>query len=121
MSRTPLIGLVIAMLLAACAGPAAVTPGQGPSRGVLSAAERAACARSGGQVERAGMLGYEACIRTYGDAGRRCHDAADCQGQCFAADDPVPGQPGRCQRTSSPFGCRAAVRDGVVQPTLCVD
>jgi hypothetical protein len=126
MQTRTLIGLLIIALLAACAGPAPVNQGQVNQGqviedGSLSLQQRAACEESGGKVQRGGMLGYEACIRGFADADQRCRDDRDCEGQCFAADDPAPGQPGRCQRTTSPFGCRAAVRDGVVQPTLCVD
>ena len=116
-----LIGLLVMVLMTACAGPASVVEGQVIADGVLSLQQRAACEQSGGEVQRGGMLGYEACVRTFADADQRCRDSKDCEGQCFAATDPAPGKPGRCQKTTSPFGCRAAVRDGVVQPTLCVD
>lgn len=93
---------------------------------VATPAERAACKAAGGEVSRAGMLGWEHCVQTYPDAGKVCSGDADCEGTCRA--DPgnqhvAPGKPatGTCQKVDVPFGCYALIEDGKMGHTLCVD
>ncbi|MEZ5998448.1 MAG: hypothetical protein R3B98_07125 [Hyphomonas sp.] len=92
---------------------------------VATPEERAKCEAAGGEVMMAGLLGHESCVQPYPDAGRACSDASDCLGQCMLdpSADVSMGDPatGTCQRTDSPFGCYATVRNGIAQPALCVD
>jgi hypothetical protein len=69
------------------------------------------------------MAGKLACVVRYRDAGKRCSDKRDCMGQCLyeGQDPPPPNAVGSCQRTNDPCGCRAAIRDGRVQSTVCID
>jgi hypothetical protein len=85
--------------------------------------ERRACAARGGKIEPVCMLGKPTCVIRYRDAGKRCSDKADCTGDClYDGPDPAPAKAtGKCQMTSDPCGCRAAVLAGQVQPGLCVD
>ncbi len=85
--------------------------------------ERAACEAIGGEVQRAGMLGWEHCILTYSDAGKACRDGAECEGMCLADDmgQDDGSASGTCQVTSNPFGCYAQMENGKAGPGLCVD
>ncbi len=85
--------------------------------------ERAICHAAGGEVMRAGLLGWENCIQPYSDAGAVCKDSSDCQGKCLADDmgDMDQMGTGSCQQTDSPFGCYAEMENGRVGPGLCVD
>ena len=82
------------------------------------------CARLGGYVQRVGLLGREACVVTYKDAGKACTDGSQCEGDCWGEARPfAPGEPakGTCQPTNMPFGCNSRVNNGVASPVLCVD
>lgn len=90
-----------------------------------TADEKAACAATGGEVRRAGMRGYETCIRKMPDAGKVCRDGDECAaGRCLAANASTPFDQettGTCAPTDNVFGCFTAVKDGYPAPTLCVD
>lgn len=120
--------LITLLFLTSCAsGPDTVQPITVQDK-VATAAERAACARSGGIIERAGMLGYERCTYRYSDGKAVCSDSSDCEGQCRAMGDftnqsqnneqPVTGQ---CQIDDNPFGCYGEIINGRIGPMLCVD
>ncbi|MDO1559474.1 hypothetical protein Q0812_08540 [Brevundimonas sp. 2R-24] len=81
-----------------------------------------ACAARGGSMMAAGMLGRVQCVVPYSDAGRRCTDGAQCQGDCRADLEAGPeAREGRCQADSRPFGCYAVMENGRAGPALCVD
>ena len=65
------------------------------------------------------------CVVKYADAGKRCTDASQCEGQCEIAGNSglVPGARavGQCQVDSNRFGCRTTVKDGKAEATLCID
>ena len=93
---------------------------------IATPAERAACKAAGGEISRAGMLGWEHCVQTYPDAGKVCSGDADCEGTCRADttnQGVAPGKPatGTCQTVDVPFGCYAMIEDGKMGYTLCVD
>jgi hypothetical protein len=102
-----------------------------------TAAQQADCGRRGGEMRRVGLSGSYQCIVAYADAGKRCTDGDQCQGDCRAdaglpppprngepavpERSAAPAGPGRCQADSSPFGCYATVEDGRAGPAVCVD
>lgn len=94
-----------------------------PDNRSLSEAEKMACTRRGGFVERAGLLGAERCTIPYSDGGDVCTDSSQCQGQCRSNSDAPTGAPasGLCQPTDNPFGCHSEILGGRVAPGLCVD
>jgi hypothetical protein len=66
------------------------------------------------------------CIIAYADAGKRCTDGDQCQGDCRVEGNSVvpEGRPvtaGVCQVDSNRFGCFTTVKNGRAEPTLCVD
>jgi hypothetical protein len=88
--------------------------------------EAAACAARGGKMLPQGRMGTPRCVVTYADAGQRCRDGDDCAGDCRVEE--ADGTPhagaavvGRCQASSSRFGCYTTVEDGKAEATLCVD
>ena len=76
-------------------------------------------------MQHVGRLQSWQCVVTYADAGKRCTDGDQCQGDCWLEDGapPKPGQPatGVCQPTSSRFGCHTTVKDGKADVGLCID
>lgn len=102
-------------------------------------AERQACDALGGRMQQVGMLGSYQCIVRYADAGKRCIDGDQCQGDCRVEDTlpppPQPGEPavatplpspqsateGVCQTDSNHFGCYTRIEDGKAEATICVD
>jgi hypothetical protein len=101
----------------------AMTPAPAPAEGQLSQAERNQCLKTGGKVERAGILGAERCTRPFTDGGMSCLDSSQCQGQCRTSLDTPAGTPvtGTCQINDNPFGCFAEVVAGRAGAGLCVD
>jgi len=92
----------------------------------LAKIDKQACAAKGGRVEQGGLLGYWNCVIPFTDAGKVCSDKSDCEGGCYASDNTERDAPagkamGKCQATNSPFGCRAEIRSGTLQPFMCVD
>lgn len=88
--------------------------------------EASACAARGGKMLPQGRMQTLRCVVTYTDAGQRCTDGADCQGDCRVedvADAPQAGAAavGQCQATSSRFGCYTTVKGGKAEATICVD
>lgn len=62
------------------------------------------------------------CVLNYADAGKLCTDSSQCQGDCLGeASEATPPNQGRCAPTSNRFGCRTEIKNGVAQPTLCID
>ena len=99
---------------------AAQTPPQTP------AGAAADCAQRGGKMLPQGRMQTLQCVVSYSDAGQRCTDGDDCQGDCRieeAAGPPHAGAAavGQCQATSSRFGCYTTVEGGKAEATICVD
>lgn len=122
MIRTALLAGA-ALLAAGCAPqPAASTASTDTA---VQSADASACAQRGGTMQRVGRLQSWQCVVTYADAGKRCTDGDQCQGDCWLEDGapPKPGQPatGVCQPTSSRFGCHTTVKDGKADVGLCID
>lgn len=93
---------------------------------VSESAAAAECAARGGRMLPQGRMQTPQCVVTYADAGRRCTDGDQCQGDCRVADvgaAPPAGAAaaGQCQADSSRFGCYAAVEDGKAEAAICVD
>lgn len=82
------------------------------------------CAVAGGLWQRVGLLQQFACVLNTKDAGKSCTDSKQCESACILQDPKIKaGQPavGQCHSTNMLFGCRAYVKDGIAEPTLCVD
>jgi hypothetical protein len=128
--RIFLIAVAVILALGACAPPQSSAAGDPPrdqstSPDGPSVADAKACSDRGGTWRRVCLMGTWSCVMPYSDGGKSCKDKKDCQGQCRYQGEGVlePGSPvtGVCQRNSDPCGCFAEVRDGKLQPTLCVD
>ena len=111
--------LVLPLALVGCS-PAAVT-----SEAPMQSADASACAARGGEMKQVGRLQSWQCVIRYADAGKRCTDGDQCQGDCriegntgIAAGAVTAGV---CQATSDRFGCHATVQGGKAGPTLCID
>ena len=91
--------------------------------GTMSESEREACRAKKGKIERAGLLGHERCTIAYTDGGKPCADNSQCEGQCRAPSGKDMGDVslGVCQMDDNPFGCHANIKNGMVEPALCVD
>ncbi|MBW8304097.1 MAG: hypothetical protein K0M78_09180 [Brevundimonas sp.] len=137
--------LIAALLAAACqplppedgtAGPAGQPDGRvvdevdttdvPPPVRVPANAAAAECLARGGQMQPQGRMQTLQCVVAYADAGKRCTDGDDCQGECriaeaAAAPDAGAAAGGQCQATSSRCGCYTTVEDGKAQATICVD
>lgn len=118
--------MLAALLAAACQPMPAIDDATDPGSGQTSASEASACAAKGGQMLPQGRMQSLQCVLSYSDAGQRCSDSDDCQGECRvddAADAPAAGAAavGQCQATSSRFGCYTRVEDGKAEATICVD
>ncbi len=122
MIRTSLLAGA-ALLAAACAPQPAASPT--PVEAPAQSADASACAQRGGTMQRVGRLQSWQCVVTYADAGKRCNDGDQCQGDCWLEDgvQPKPGQAatGVCQPTSNRFGCHTTVKDGKADVGLCID
>lgn len=117
---TRIIALISFLILAACADEPAQTASSAPRE--KPTLEN--CARLGGYVQRVGLLGREACVVPYKDAGKACTDGSQCEGDCWGEARPyAPGElaTGKCQPTNMPFGCNSRIDNGVASPVLCVD
>lgn len=96
--------------------PAAQTPADAASD----------CAQRGGKMLPQGRMQTMQCVVSYTDAGQRCTDGDDCQGDCRVEDvanAPSAGSTavGQCQASSSRFGCYTTVEGGKAEATICVD
>ncbi len=111
----------VVVALVACNPQTPTRSTQGPIH-TLSAAE---CLKAGGEMQTVGRLQSTQCVVTYADAGKRCTDGDECQGNCRIEDVSRPSEgrlhTARCQATSAPFGCYTLVEDGKASATLCVD
>jgi len=138
--RTVIAAAGVLILLGACAPRAepAADVAQAPSAETPTAEARAACQARSGEMQRVGLLGSWQCIVRYADAGKRCTDGDQCQGDCRAEVNlppPPPGPPvvpektspvppateGVCQADSNQFGCYGVIEDGKAAAMICVD
>jgi len=97
------------------------TPESPPTMSVSTSA----CTARGGEMQQVGRMQSWQCVVKYADAGKRCTDASQCEGQCEIAGNsgiaPGTATAGVCQADSNRFGCRTAVKDGKAEATLCID
>ncbi len=118
---------VLALLAAACTPMQTRDSGVQPAGGDLTeTAAQIACEQRGGTLKAVGRLQSMQCIVPYADAGKRCTDGDQCQGDCrvdgnngIAEGRAVSA--GVCQVDSDRFGCFTTVEDGKASATLCVD
>lgn len=120
MIRTSLIAAV-ALLAAACSPQTTGTASDAP----MQSADAASCAARGGTMKQVGRMQSWQCVISYADAGKRCTDGDQCQGDCRIEGNsgvtPGTAATGVCQATSDRFGCHTTVEDGKAGPTLCID
>ncbi|TFW14295.1 hypothetical protein EGY25_03605 [Brevundimonas intermedia] len=121
MIRVSLIAAV-ALLAAACSPQTTTSAG---SDAPMQSAEASACATRGGTMKQVGRMQSWQCVISYADAGKRCTDGDQCQGDCRIEGNsgvaPGAATAGVCQATSDRFGCNTPVEDGKAGPTLCID
>ena len=121
MIRTAFIAAA-ALFAAACAPqPSASVGAEAPTQ----SADATACAARGGAMRQVGRMQSWQCVIAYADAGKRCTDGDQCQGDCWA-EDGVSSKPGEtaagvCQPTSNRFGCHTKIEDGRIDVGLCID
>ena len=138
-----LIIIAASLLAAACQPLPATSAGEGdqdppvsrdvdttdvpPPVRVPERSEASDCEARGGRMLPQGRMQTLQCVVSYADAGKRCTDGDDCQGDCRVeeADGGFPtagaAAVGRCQATSSRFGCYTTVENGRAEATICVD
>lgn len=114
--------IAAAALLAACTPQTSTGAG---SDAPMQSADASACAARGGTMKQVGRLQSWQCVITYADAGKRCTDGDQCQGDCRIEGNtgvtPGTAATGVCQATSDRFGCNTPVEDGKAGATLCID
>ncbi|MBU1385267.1 MAG: hypothetical protein KKG14_03000 [Alphaproteobacteria bacterium] len=117
--------VMLAALFAAACQP---LPDDGGPAGVgqTSAEAASACAARGGEMLPQGRMQTLQCVISYTDAGQRCTDGDDCQGDCRVEDvanapDAGAAAVGQCQAKSGRFGCYTTVEGGKAEATICVD
>ena len=123
--------VMLAALLAAACQPMPADDGRADLAQAVPAAQTpaddaSACAARGGKMLPQGRMQSLQCVVSYTDAGQRCTDGDDCQGDCRVEDvanAPQAGAAavGQCQPTSSRFGCYTTVEGGKAVATICVD
>ena len=82
------------------------------------------CRACGGEWAIHGIVQEPSCLCPTSDAGKRCRDAGECQGQCLADDGErevtEPGPPprgyfvGKCSRFRASFGCHRPIARGAL-------
>ena len=89
----------------------------------------AQCERSEGEWKPVCIAQELACVKSFKDAGKRCRDSSECEGECLVdltvtcdafgecseeAEVPAPGSEvsGACQRNNDPCGSFVVVRGG---------
>lgn len=123
-----------ALLFAAGLGLAACSPTPAPEPVVPTAevpeppqmtVSSSACTARGGEMRQVGRAQTWQCVIKYAEAGKRCTDGSQCEGDCE-----IPGNSGIaagaaatgvCQADSNRFGCRTTVENGKAGNTLCID
>jgi len=118
----------VGLALAACSptpAPEPVVPtAEAPEPPTMSVST-SACTARGGEMQQVGRARTWQCVVKYADAGERCTDASQCEGQCEIAGNsgiaPGTATAGVCQADSNRFGCRTTVENGKAGNTLCID
>lgn len=123
-----------ALLLAAGLALAACSPTLAPEPAVPTVEEQeppkmtvsaSACTARGGEMRQVGRMQSWQCVVKYADAGQRCTDGSQCQGDCEIAGNnglaPGAAATGVCQADSNRFGCRTTIKDGKAEAALCID
>ena len=126
------VTVLLALTLGACAAPSKTSaeappapeaPADGPPGPPLpTAAEKADCAKRGGEMKQVGLQAFYACAIPYRDANKACANDADCEGTCWIFGHPAGPDPkarGFCQPTNLPYGCDSTLDKGVVTPQMC--
>lgn len=124
--------IAVAALLAAACQPMPTSEGTAtaaPQQSQVSAAgstDAALCASQGGKMLPQGRMQSVRCVLSYSDAGKRCTDGADCQGDCRIGEVSNPPDAGvtavgQCTADSNRFGCYTTVTGGKAEATICVD
>ena len=125
--------VLVAIALAACnsttttvnkVDPPPSIPAVSLSQLAGSLKTEAACSAKGGKWGKVGMRQQFACELRTNDAGKACTDSSQCQVACIVVDAniaPSSKVTGQCYGSTLLFGCRAYVRDGKAEPTLCAD
>ncbi|WAC60591.1 hypothetical protein [Brevundimonas sp. SL130] len=110
----------VALLAAACT-PQTTAGSDAP----MQSAEASACATRGGTLKQVGRMQSWQCVISYADAGKRCTDGDQCQGDCRVEGntgiEAGATTAGVCQADSDRFGCNTPVEDGKAGSTLCID
>jgi len=120
--------LAAGLALAACSptpAPEPVVPtAEAPEPPTMSVSA-SACTARGGEMQQVGRMQSWQCVVKYADAGKRCTDASQCEGQCEIAGNSGiaagTAATGVCQADSNRFGCRTTVENGKAGNTLCID
>ncbi|MGV3578705.1 hypothetical protein [Brevundimonas sp.] len=116
-----LIAALALTLTAACSPMAEQAPDAGSNQSA-----QATCAAQGGSMQRVGRLQTLQCVVRYADAGKRCTDSDQCEGECRYEGDAAAVAAGAsvagvCQADSNRFGCSTRVEDGKTDATICID
>jgi hypothetical protein len=124
--RLPLTALhlaLVALAMALTTTPGLTATNVNPPTPATERALRAECAAKGGTISTAGLAAKPHCVLPTRDAGKPCTSSSQCEAGCIAPKSAPPNTSatGRCKENTEPFGCRAHVEDGKVQPTMCVD
>lgn len=113
--------LTASFVLALCAC-APVEPAPAPSQPADSA--QSDCTARGGTMQRVGRAQTLQCVVPYADAGQACRSGNECDaGVCIGPVD-AAGQSnvtGRCQASTSQFGCYTRLNNGRAEAAICVD
>ncbi len=123
--------VAVGFALAACSQTPASEPVvpavqavEAPVRATMTIRD-SACTARGGEMRQVGRAQTWQCVVKYADAGKRCTDASQCEGQCEIAGNsgiaPGAAAVGQCQADSNRFGCRTTIKDGKAEATLCID
>ncbi|MFK0300225.1 hypothetical protein ACIQTU_13510 [Brevundimonas sp. NPDC090276] len=128
--RLKAVLLAAGLVLAACSPtpalePVIPTPAEAPEPPPTMSISSSSCTARGGEMRQVGRAQTWQCVVKYADAGKRCTDASQCEGDCEIAGNSgiTPGAVavGQCQVDSNRFGCRTTVKDGKAEATLCID
>ncbi len=118
------VGLALAACSPTPAPESAVPTAEAPEPPTMSVST-SACTARGGEMQQVGRAQTWQCVVKYADAGKRCTDASQCEGQCEIAGNsgiaPGTATAGVCQADSNRFGCRTTVENGKAGNTLCID
>ena len=126
--RLKAVLLAAGLVLAACSPmptPAPALPLQDEPEPPKMTVTTSSCTARGGEMRQVGRMQTWQCVVKYADAGKRCTDASQCEGDCEIAGNsgiaPGAAAVGQCQADSNRFGCRTTVKDGKAHGTLCID